>query len=110
MSAGTATAGGDDAPSSARLDVWLWRARFFKTRSLATRFVDGGRVRITREGAVLRSRKPGFAVAVGDIVTFARAGRIISSRILQIPVRRGPASEARGLYEAVDLGDTGGTV
>jgi ribosome-associated heat shock protein Hsp15 len=96
----------DDGEAGARLDVWLWRARFFKTRSIATRFVETGRVRVTRSGAVLRGRKPGFVVAAGDIVTFARGGRVMSAEILAIPLRRGPASEARGLYRALDMGDT----
>jgi ribosome-associated heat shock protein Hsp15 len=98
---------GEEELDSARLDVWLWRARFFKTRTLATRFVDTGRVRVTREAQLLRGRKPGFAVAIGDVLTFTRRGRVECLRVLAIPSRRGPASEARGLYQAVDLGDTG---
>jgi ribosome-associated heat shock protein Hsp15 len=95
---------------SARLDVWLWRARFFKTRTLATRFVDDGRVRVTRNKQILRGRKPGFAVEVGDVLTFSRAGRLDCLRILAIPVRRGPAAEARGLYEPLDLAAPGAEV
>lgn len=93
-------------PSAARLDVWLWRARFFKTRSLATRFVEAGRVRVTRAEQILRGRKPAFPVAVGDVLTFSRRGRIESLRVLAIPTRRGPAVEAQGLYQPLDLGDT----
>lgn len=90
-----------------RLDVWLWRARFFKTRSLASAFVETGRVRVTRGAQVLRGRKPGFPVAVDDVVTFARRGRVTCLRVLAIPARRGPAAEAQGLYEAVDISETG---
>jgi ribosome-associated heat shock protein Hsp15 len=99
----------DDASGvdSARLDVWLWRARFFKTRTLSTRFVESGRVRVTRLEQTLRGRKPAFEVEVGDLLTFSRGGRIVCVRVLAIPTRRGPAREAQGLYQPVDLGDTG---
>lgn len=89
-----------------RLDLWLWRARFFKTRTLATRFVDAGRVRVTRAGEVLRGRKPAFPVTPGDVLTFARRGRVFCVRVAALPLRRGPASEAQALYEAVDLSQT----
>ena len=45
-----AASGNDAAKEAARADVWLWRARFFKTRSLAAKFVDEGRIRLTRAG------------------------------------------------------------
>jgi ribosome-associated heat shock protein Hsp15 len=90
----------------ARLDVWLWRARFFKTRTLATRFVDAGRVRVTRGGEILRGRKPSFPVSVGDVLAFPRGGQPVCVRVLGIPQRRGSAPETEGLYQAVDLGDT----
>ncbi|MGD2131536.1 MAG: RNA-binding S4 domain-containing protein [Maricaulaceae bacterium] len=96
----------DHAIAELRLDLWLWRARFFKTRTLATRFVDTGRVRVIRDGEALRGRKPSFAVMVGDVVTFARRGRVVSVEIAALPARRGPASEARGLYLDQDLGQT----
>jgi len=100
----------DGADDVSRLDVWLWRTRFFKTRTLTTQFVNKGRVRVIRHGQVLRSRKPAFAICVDDVITFARSGRVICVRILGIATRRGPASEAQGLYETVDLGETqGGT-
>jgi ribosome-associated heat shock protein Hsp15 len=97
----------DDGVDSARLDVWLWRARFFKTRTLATRFVDAGRVRVTRQEQTLRGRKPAFGVEVGDVLAFSRGGRLSCVRVLAIPTRRGPAREAQGLYQPVELGDTG---
>ncbi len=96
----------DDGVDSARLDVWLWRARFFKTRTLANRFVEAGRVRVTRGGQILRGRKPSFALGVGDILTFSRGGRVDCLRVLGIPLRRGTAPETQGLYQPVDLGDT----
>ena len=83
---------------SCRADVWLWRARFFKTRSLAARFLDEGRVRMTRGGVETRLDKASRALKPGDEVVFALGGRLIAVRIEAMGERRGPASEARGLY------------
>lgn len=92
----------------ARLDQWLWRARFFKTRTLAAAFVAGGGVRLTRAGLTSRAEKAHAPVGPGDILTFARGGRIISVRIRGIGARRGPAAEARALYDAVTAGADAG--
>ncbi len=81
-----------------RADVWLWRARFFKTRTMAARFVDGGRVRMTRAGAETRLDKASRALRAGDEVVFALGGRLIAVRIEALGERRGPAAEARRLY------------
>ena len=81
-----------------RIDVWLWRARFFKTRSLAARFVESGRVRLSRGGAETRIDKPGRPVRAGDGLVFALGGRVTAIRIDGVGERRGPAAEARGLY------------
>lgn len=81
-----------------RVDVWLWRARFFKTRTLAARFVDGGRVRLARGGAETRLDKPSRAVKVGDGLVFALGGRLVAVKVEAVGERRGPASEAQGLY------------
>ena len=62
-----------DAPLSndaARADVWLWRARFFKTRSLAAKFVDEGRIRLTRAGAESRIDKPSRTLKPGEVLVF----------------------------------------
>lgn len=92
----------DDAINdSVRADVWLWRARFFKTRSLAAKFVDEGRIRLTRAGTESRIDKPSRTVKPGDVVVFGLGGRLIAVRVLDCGERRGPATEARGLYEAV---------
>lgn len=87
---------------AARADVWLWRARFFKTRSLAAKFVDEGRIRLTRAGTESRIDKPSRTLKPGDLLVFALAGRLIAIRVLDCGERRGPASEAQGLYEAVE--------
>jgi len=81
-----------------RLDKWLWHARFFKTRSLAARIVGGGHVRVNGSKVI----KPATVVEPGDILTFAQAREIRVVRIVAAGLRRGPASEARGLYDDLD--------
>jgi ribosomal 50S subunit-recycling heat shock protein len=83
----------------ARIDVWLWRARFFKTRSQAAEFVGAGRVRLIRSGGVKRLDKPSAPIAPGDVVSFVRDGRIIVVTVRALGARRGPPAEARLLYE-----------
>lgn len=91
----------DDA---CRADVWLWRARFFKTRSMAARYVEEGRVRVTRGGQEHRLDKPARPVKVGDQLVFALGGRLIAVTVEAMGERRGPATEARGLYSTLDEG------
>jgi ribosome-associated heat shock protein Hsp15 len=86
--------GADDC----RIDVWLWRTRFFKTRSLASRFIDGGRIRLTRQGAESRIDKPSRALKAGDQLVFAIGGQPVAIRVLGFGERRGPPGEARALY------------
>ncbi len=92
-----------------RIDVWLWRARFFKTRSLAAKAAEAGRIRLLRAGGQVRLDKPGRTVRPGDGLVFALGGRLTAVRIEDLGERRGPASEARALYApleapATDLG------
>ena len=89
-------------PDLCRVDVWLWRARFFKTRSLAARFVEEGRVRMLRGGAEARLDKASRIVRPGDGLVFALGGRVAAIRVLDPGQRRGPASEARALYVDLD--------
>ena len=89
-------------PEACRVDVWLWRARLFKTRSLSARFVDDGRVRLTRGQHESRLDKASRTVRVGDGLVMAIGGRIIAVRIESVGDRRGPASEARMLYSELD--------
>ncbi len=84
-----------------RIDVWLWRARFFKTRALAQRFVEDGRVRLTRTGQESRLDKPSRSVRPDDILVFALGPKLVAIQVLEIGDRRGPASEAQDLYQAV---------
>lgn len=78
-----------------RLDKWLWHARFFKTRSLATREVQAGHVRLNGTRVV----KPAVSVGQGDVLTFAQGDLIRVVRLLAPGQRRGPASEAQALYD-----------
>ena len=78
-----------------RLDQWLWFARLAKSRSLAARLCAGGLVAVN--GAVVR--KPSQTVRVGDIVVVPQGRMQRTARIVAIGHRRGPAVEARLLYE-----------
>ena len=81
-----------------RIDVWLWRARFAKTRTQAAALVERGAVRLTHAGRQTRLDKPGRDIHVGDGLTFAVAGRVVDLTIEALGHRRGPAEEARALY------------
>ena len=89
---------GGEPGGACRCDVWLWRARFFKTRSMAAKFVDEGRVRLTRAGHESRLDKPARPVKVGDQLVFAIGGRLVAIAVEGLGERRGPAGEARALY------------
>jgi ribosome-associated heat shock protein Hsp15 len=84
-----------------RVDVWLWRARFAKTRAAATRLVSEGGVRLIRDGSSRQLEKPSAEVAVGDGLIFPQGAALRAVRIEALGGRRGPAAEARTLY--VDL-------
>ncbi len=86
------------AEDRVRIDIWLWRARFFKTRALASAHVSGGGVRLSRAGQVRRISKPGEAVGAGDELAFKPNRALVTLRIEDTGERRGPATEARTLY------------
>jgi ribosomal 50S subunit-recycling heat shock protein len=90
------------ADDAVRADVWLWRARFCKTRSLAARLIDEGRVRVVRAGQETRLGKASRVVKVGDALVFALGGRLHAVRVEAIGVRRGPPAEARELYAPME--------
>jgi len=91
-----------ETAGSCRADVWLWRARFFKTRSMAAKFLEGGRVRLTRIGVETRLDKASRALHPGDQLVFAIGGRLIAIRYEQAGERRGPPAEARTLYSSLE--------
>src|ERR1700691_2847983 len=76
-----------------RLDKWLWHARFFKTRSLATAAINGGKVHLNAERV-----KPAHRVRVGDRLSLSLQGMVAEFEILGLPPRRGPAAEAQAQY------------
>lgn len=81
-----------------RLDKWLWFARFFKSRSLATRFCVAGRLRIN--GKLVS--KPHYGLKAGDVLTFPLGPHVRIIQVADLGLRRGPAPEARALYEDLD--------
>jgi ribosome-associated heat shock protein Hsp15 len=81
-----------------RLDKWLWFARFFKTRGLATKLISTGKLRINGE----ITSKPHRQAQIGQILTFAQGTHIRVVRIDEIGKRRGPAAEAELLYTDID--------
>jgi len=86
-------------PGPCRVDVWLWRARFFKTRGLAAKYVESERVRLFRVGQdEVRLDKASRTVRPGDRLVFAIGGRLFDLVIADCGTRRGPAAEARALY------------
>jgi ribosome-associated heat shock protein Hsp15 len=76
-----------------RVDKWLWAARFFKTRSLATHAVDAGRVTVNGERI-----KPARGLRVGDRVTVSIGDADWTVLVQALSERRGPADVARTLY------------
>jgi ribosome-associated heat shock protein Hsp15 len=80
-----------------RIDKWLFHARFYKTRGLAQAAVGAGRVRLNGT----RVEKPAQTVRPGDILILGKGKELLSLWILALAERRGPAPEARALYEIV---------
>jgi ribosome-associated heat shock protein Hsp15 len=81
-----------------RLDKWLWHARFARTRSLAAKLVAEARFRINGNP----TEKAHHAVRPGDVLTFPLGPHIRVIKVLALGVRRGPAPEARLLYEDLE--------
>lgn len=77
-----------------RLDKWLWAARFFKTRTLATEAVSGGKVHVN--GARV---KPAHELRIGDQLSITRGPDRYEVSVLGLSDHRGPASVAQALYE-----------
>jgi ribosome-associated heat shock protein Hsp15 len=80
-----------------RADKWLWQARFFKSRTLAAKVVQGG-IRLSGE----KTDKPNRSVRVGDVLTFQQGRTIRVIRVEALGTRRGPAEEARTLFTDLD--------
>ncbi|MBE0509139.1 MAG: RNA-binding protein [Chromatiales bacterium] len=83
-----------EAAQKLRLDKWLWAARFFKTRALATEAINGGHVQLNGHRP-----KPARALQVGDELEIVRGQERLRIRVLGLSERRGPAVQAQQLYE-----------
>ncbi|MGC8526316.1 RNA-binding S4 domain-containing protein [Acidiphilium sp.] len=88
--------GGEDAAWQ-RLDKFLFHARFVKTRGVAAQLVAAGGVRINRQ----ITEKPHARLRPGDVLTLALPHGVQVVRVVALGARRGPAAEARRLYEVV---------
>ncbi len=80
-----------------RLDIWLWAARFFKTRSLAKQAVETGKVDVAGQRA-----KASRTVRLGDEMKIARGDDVFEVRVQGLSEQRGPAPVAQGLYQESD--------
>lgn len=83
----------DEKGDNHRLDKWLWHVRFFKTRSLATAAISGGKVHLNGERV-----KPAHRVRIGDRLSLSQQGIVAEFEMLGLPARRGPAAEAMKHY------------
>jgi ribosome-associated heat shock protein Hsp15 len=84
-----------------RLDKWLWCARFLKARADCARLIEGGLVRLNRQA----TDKPHARLRPGDVLTIPLRADVLVLRVRSLAARRGPAPEARQLYEALEGGD-----
>ena len=78
---------------SVRLDLWLWAARFFKTRAVARQAIDSGRIDVAGQRA--KAARP---LRVGDAVKVTRGEEVFAVEVLALSGKRGPASAAQALY------------
>ena len=76
-----------------RLDKWLWAARFYKTRTLATEAITGGHVHVNGQRV-----KPARQIQIGDVLTIRKPPEEFIISVVQLSERRGPASAAQQLY------------
>lgn len=90
----------EEARSGVRLDVWLWAARFFRTRSLAKQAIERGKVG-AEGGAAAKASK---LVRPGEVLIVQRGDERFELRVLAIASVRGPAAVAQALYAETDTG------
>lgn len=81
-------------PATVRLDKWLWAARFYKTRSLATQEIDKGRIQVNGQVA-----KPSRELKPGDLVEIRQGPVLRAIHVRGVSNARGPAPVAQALYE-----------
>lgn len=83
----------EQAMDTVRLDLWLWAARFFKTRALAKQAIETGKVEVGGQRA-----KPARAVRIGDALRVVRGEEIFEIEVAALSDSRGPARVAQTLY------------
>jgi ribosome-associated heat shock protein Hsp15 len=86
-----------EADPAVRADLWLWAARFFKTRSLAKAAIEGGKVALNDAPC-----KPAKALHVDDRLRIRRGEELLEVVVLGLAEKRGPASVAQTLYREID--------
>src|SRR4249920_407125 len=82
-----------ETPDSVRLDLWLWAARFFKTRSLAKQAIESGKIELDGQDV-----KPSRALRIGDALRVRRGDELFEIEVLALSDKRGSASVAQTLY------------
>ena len=87
----------DSSAPTVRLDLWLWAARFFKTRSLAKHAIDTGKIEIGGQRA-----KPSRSVRLNDALRIVRGEEVFEVQVQGLSDSRGPASIAQMLYAESD--------
>ncbi|MFD0727413.1 RNA-binding S4 domain-containing protein [Lysobacter brunescens] len=89
------------AADAVRLDLWLWAARFFRTRSLAKQAIDTGKVEVGGQRA-----KASRSVRIGDALRVARGDELFEIEVRGLSDQRGPASVAQALYAESEASKT----
>lgn len=84
-------------PVELRVDVWLWAARFFKTRRLAKQAIDGGKIEVNDAHC-----KPAKVLHVGDTLRITRGEERLQVEVLALMEQRGPATVAQTLYRETE--------
>jgi ribosome-associated heat shock protein Hsp15 len=91
------TAAQGEPLAGVRVDIWLWAARFFKTRRLSHAAICGGRIELN-DGVC----KPSRLLRVGDVLRITRGTERMEVAVLALSAQRGPASVAQALYRESD--------
>ena len=86
-----------------RLDTWLWYARFYKSRSLSSKAILSGKLRVNSNKTI----KPASKVKINDVLTINHVNMVRIIQVQSLGARRGPASEAQKLYKDLSADATG---
>lgn len=87
----------NDSKSQIRVDVWLWAARFFRSRSLCRQAIDKGRVKLNGSAC-----KPSRPLQAGNKLSIRRGNEQFEVEVLAVSDRRGPAPVAAALYQETE--------